>query len=107
MTGDKSSAGTQDVVQCSDVNCPIHGNLRIHGRRLAGVVASAKMRRTASLVIERTVKIAKYDRYERRRSSINAHNPECISAREGELVEIVECRPLSKTKHFVIVRRVQ
>ena len=31
------------------------------------------------------------------------HNPDCIDAKEGNLVKIMECRPLSKTKNFVIV----
>lgn len=91
--------------QCSDCNCPFHGQLALHGRHLAGVVSSARMRRTANIMIESTSYLKKYERSMRRRSMVKAHNPECISAKEGEKVEIVECRPLSKTKHFVIVRR--
>ncbi|MBI2143591.1 30S ribosomal protein S17 [Candidatus Woesearchaeota archaeon] len=91
--------------KCNDGNCPHHGKLRLHGRHMVGRVSSARMRRTASIEIERRVFIAKYERHERRKSGIKAHNPECISAKEGDGVEIVECRPLSKTKHFVIVRK--
>ena len=47
--------------------------------------------------------IRKYNRYEKRTSRIIAHNPPCIGAREGEVVTIAECRPLSKTKAFVVV----
>jgi small subunit ribosomal protein S17 len=47
--------------------------------------------------------IPKYERYERRHSRIAAYNPECISAKEGDKVKIVECRPLSKTKAFAII----
>ena len=92
-------------VPCKDGNCPFHGRLRLHGRKLSGSVGSARMRRTASIDIERMTFVSKYDRYVRRGSSIKAHNPECISAREGDKVEVVECRPLSRTKHFVIVRK--
>ena len=92
-------------VPCTDGNCPFHGRLRLHGRRLTGVVASARMRRTANIVIERMTFIKKYDRYDRRKSKLKVHNPECISAKEGDKVDVVECRPLSKTKHFVIVRK--
>lgn len=90
---------------CADGNCPFHGKLRLHGRRLSGVVSSAKMRRTASIVIERMEHSGKYERYERRKSKLKAHNPECLSAKEGDRVDVMECRPLSKTKHFVIVRK--
>ncbi len=90
---------------CTDGNCPFHSKLKLHGRRLSGVVASARMRRTANIIIERMEKSAKYERYERRRSKLKAHNPECISAREGDRVDVIECRPLSKTKHFVIVNK--
>lgn len=92
---------------CTDGNCPFHGKLRLHGRRLSGTVSSAKMRRTANIVIERMVVLKKYDRHERRRSKLKVHNPECVSAKEGDKVDVIECRPLSRTKHFVIVRKYQ
>ena len=110
----EKSIGGEDVtglgfarleVPCSDGNCPFHGRLRLHGRRLSGTVVSARMRRTANIVIERMAFLKKYDRSERRRSRLKVHNPECISAKEGDKVGIIECRPLSKTKHFVIVRK--
>ncbi|MEK6837900.1 MAG: 30S ribosomal protein S17 [Nanoarchaeota archaeon] len=90
---------------CTDGNCPVHGRLRLHGRHFTGLVTSARMRRTANIVIEKTQFIRKYERYERRLSNIKVHNPECISAREGDKVEVFECRPLSKTKHFVITKK--
>ncbi len=92
-------------VPCTDGNCPFHGQLRLHGRRLSGTVASARMRRTANIVIERMAVVKKYDRFERRTSKLKVHNPECISAKEGDNVDVMECRPLSRTKLFVIVRK--
>ncbi len=91
---------------CTDSNCPFHGHLRLHGRRLSGVVSSARMRRTANITIERMTYMKKYERFQRRKSSLKVHNPECISAKEGDKVDVIECRPLSKTKHFVIVRKI-
>ena len=91
---------------CRDGNCPFHGKLRLHGRHFTGVVTSAKMRRTANIVIEKTRFIRKYERYERRLTNIKVHNPECISAKEGDRVDVFECRPLSKTKHFVITKKI-
>ena len=91
---------------CTDSNCPFHGGLTLHGRRLSGTVLSAKMRRTANITIERMIYVRKYERYQRRKSKLKVHNPECISAKDGDKVDVVECRPLSKTKHFVIVRKI-
>jgi len=51
--------------------------------------------------------IQKFERYERRHSRINAYNPSCISAKEGDVVKIAECRPLSKTKAFVVIEKVK
>jgi small subunit ribosomal protein S17 len=48
-------------------------------------------------------KIAKYERYEKRRSKIHAHNPSCLDAKAGDRVKIAECRPISKTKSYVVV----
>lgn len=92
---------------CEDPKCPWHGKLPVRGRVLEGVVVSAKAPKTA--IVERSYfhRIPKYERYERRRSRINAYNPDCISAKEGERVRIAECRPLSKTKRFVVVEKVK
>ena len=67
---------------------------------------SDKMHKT--VIVERNYLhfIPKYERYERRRSRISAHSPPCIDAKRGDKVKIAECRPLSKTKHFVIIERV-
>jgi len=90
---------------CDDIYCPFHGSLSVRGKILRGVVASSKMRRT--VVVERDIShyVPKYMRYEKRRSRINAHNPPCIDAKEGDNVRIAECRPLSKTVSFVIVEK--
>lgn len=92
---------------CEDENCPFHGSLPVRGRALEGVVVSAKAPKT--VVVERSYLhyIQKYERYERRRSRIPAHNPPCIAAEEGDRVKIVETRPLSKTKHFVVVQVIE
>jgi small subunit ribosomal protein S17 len=90
---------------CDDPNCPFHGKLRIRGRLLEGVVVSDKMEKSASIRIDSIKYLPKYERYERRHSKITAHNPPCIDAKRGDKVKIVECRPLSKTKAFVIVEK--
>ncbi len=106
-TDDKTDEKKDVALECKDNNCPFHGNLKVRGRTFAGVIVSAKMRKTASFSLERRVYIRKYQRYEKRRTSLKVHNPDCISATEGNKVVIKECRPLSKTKKFVIIRKEQ
>jgi len=93
--------------ECDDPNCPFHGTLPVRGKILEGNVVSSKMSR--SVIVERNYLhfIPKYERYERRRSRIAAHNPACIDAKKGDKVKIAECRPLSKTKHFVVIERMK
>ena len=90
---------------CEDVNCPWHGRLPVRGRVFEGVVASTKSHMTA--IVERGYHklLPKYQRLERRKSRISAHNPPCIAAKDGDRVVIAECRPLSKTKQFVLVSK--
>ncbi|MCZ7398476.1 MAG: 30S ribosomal protein S17 [Candidatus Methanoperedens sp.] len=89
--------------ECTDPKCPFHGVLPVRGQVLKGVVVSDKMDNT--VVVQRTFvkKIAKFERYEKRKTKVHAHNPPCINAKEGDNVTIAECRPLSKTKSYVII----
>ncbi len=90
--------------KCNDGNCPVHGSLNVRGRSFTGAVISTKMQKTAIVEWGGRSYLRKYERYEKKRSKVKAHNPNCIGAKEGDLVEIAECRPLSKTKNFVIVK---
>ncbi len=92
---------------CKDSKCPLHGELKTRGRTFKGRVVSTKMARTATVEWERLHYVPKFERYETRRTRVKAHNPECIDAEEGELVVIQECRPLSKTKSFAIIKKVE
>ena len=91
--------------ECNDPNCPFHGTLPVRGKILEGNVVSSKMHKT--VIVERNYLhfIPKYERYERRRSRIAAHNPPCIDTKKGDKVKIAECRPLGKTKHFVVIEK--
>lgn len=91
--------------KCEDKNCPIHGKLKTRGRTFTGTIKSAKMKRTAIFEREWTHLVPKYKRYERKKTVLKVHNPECINAKAGDKVMIAECRPLSKTKKFVIMER--
>jgi len=93
--------------QCEDELCPFHGTLPVRGKVIEGKVVSSKALRTAIVEKEYFQMLPKFERYERRHSRIAAYNPECISAKDGDVVKIAECRPLSKTKHFVVVEIMQ
>lgn len=72
-------------------------------RLTQGVVASDKGNKTIKVVVEYQTKHPKYGKYLKRRSVLHAHD-EKNEAREGDTVEIAECRPLSKTKHHRLIR---
>ena len=94
---------TEPKTKCEDPNCPFYGSLPVRGQILEGIVTSNKAER--SITVERSFYkfIRKYERYEKRKSRISAHKPDCIEVNMGDAVKIAECRPLSKTKHFVVL----
>ena len=91
-------------MECKDIHCPTHGNVRLHGRTFTGIVINAKMQATATIEWHKKKYVPKYERYETKRARIKAHNPPCIDAKPGDIVQIVECRPISRTKHFVVTK---
>tara|TARA_Y100000031_G_C8237437_1_gene394020 strand:- start:399 stop:815 length:417 start_codon:yes stop_codon:yes gene_type:complete len=94
---------TEKKSECKDINCPFHGGLKTRGRSFVGTVISTKMQKTITIEWEWRNYLRKYERYEKRRGKLKAHNPACINAKEGEIVKVVECRPISKTKNFVVI----
>ena len=88
----------------TDKHDPFFGNMTIHGRTFKGTVIKRGSHRTVTVEWPRTYFIRKYERYEKRRSRVKAHNPDSINAQVGDVVTIVETRPISKTKKFVVVR---
>lgn len=71
-------------------------------RQLSGKVVSDKMKDTAVVLVERFVKVPKYQKYITRTKRYKAHNPG-NTKKIGEKVTIEECRPMSKDKHFMVV----
>jgi small subunit ribosomal protein S17 len=70
-------------------------------RSLQGRVISDKMERTVTVLIERQVQHPLLGKIIRRSTKLHADNG--AGAREGDVVRIEECRPLSKTKHHRVV----
>jgi small subunit ribosomal protein S17 len=75
-------------------------------RTIEGVVASDKGDKTIKVVVNYQTKHPKYGKFLKRRSTLHAHD-EKNEAKEGDTVEIAECRPLSKTKHHRLLRIVK
>jgi small subunit ribosomal protein S17 len=71
-----------------------------------GFVTSDKMTKTRRVVVERLVPHPKYGKLLRRRTVCHAHD-ETNASHLGDLVEIMETRPLSKLKRWRIVRVVR
>jgi len=74
------------------------------GRVLVGKVIKKDVFGTATVLVEHTHFIRRYERYEKRQSKIHVHNPDGINAQIGDKVKIQETRPISKTKNFMIIQ---
>ena len=72
-------------------------------RTVVGVVTSDKMNKTRRVEIPRLVKHARYGKYIRRRTICHVHD-EQNQSHTGDKVEIMESRPYSKTKHWLLVK---
>lgn len=72
---------------------------------LTGVVVSDKMDKTVVVSVERRVRHPLYKKYVRRHKKYYAHDPknEC---KVGDVVEIIESRPLSRLKRWRVLRTV-
>lgn len=71
-------------------------------RHIVGRVVSDKMNQTVTVAVERTVVHPVYGKRLRRTTRLHAHNENNL-ARAGDLVAVVETRPLSRTKHHRVV----
>jgi small subunit ribosomal protein S17 len=68
-----------------------------------GEVVSDKADKTIKVVVQYLRKAPKYGKYIRRRSTFQVHDAN-NDAKIGDLVEIVPCRPISKTKSWRLVK---
>eukprot|EP01091_Cochliopodium_minus_P020534 TRINITY_DN8_c0_g1_i1.p1 TRINITY_DN8_c0_g1~~TRINITY_DN8_c0_g1_i1.p1 ORF type:complete len:166 (-),score=29.96 TRINITY_DN8_c0_g1_i1:176-673(-) len=87
-----------------DKKCPFTGNVSIRGRILKGRVISTKMNKTIIIRRDYLHYIPKYNRYEKRHKNIPAHCSPCFIVKEGDVVTIGQCRPLSKTIRFNVLK---
>ncbi|KAG1665008.1 hypothetical protein FOA52_014688 [Chlamydomonas sp. UWO 241] len=87
-----------------DKKCPFTSNVSIRGRILSGIVRSTKMNRTLIVRRDYLHYIKKYQRYEKRHSNFPAHVSPCFRVAEGDTVVCGQCRPLSKTVRFNVLK---
>lgn len=71
-------------------------------RELRGTVVSAKSDSTVSVIVERRFRHPLYQKIVKKTKKYAAHNPD-NKFREGDVVKIVECKPISKTKSWIVV----
>jgi small subunit ribosomal protein S17 len=72
-------------------------------KTLTGKVVSNKMQKTITVAVERYVPHPEYGKYQRRTTKFLAHD-ENNESREGDVVAIEECRPLSRHKAWRLVK---
>lgn len=78
---------------------------RVAARRCwSGVVRTHKMKRTIVIRRDYLHFIRKYQRYEKRHSTLSAHCSPCFRVSEGDQVTVGQCRPLSKTVKFNVIK---
>ena len=88
-----------------DKKCPFTGQVSIRGRILTGVVVSTKMNRTIIIRRDYLHYVRKYNRYEKRHKNLAAHcSPAFIGVEAGDTVTVGQCRPLSKTVRFNVLK---
>ncbi|MBW2963770.1 30S ribosomal protein S17 [Candidatus Woesearchaeota archaeon] len=93
--------------ECTDKKCPFHGEISIKSETFVGKVIKKDVSRTATIEWGRNVYVKKYERYAKKRSRLRAHNPPCLKVEIGDEVMVARTRPLSKTKHYVIVKMIK
>ena len=103
-----------EAAERADRTEPVSGNVAEAGEAVrkarrrqekVGLVTSDKMQKTVVVRVERLVRHPKYKRYVRQRSRFMAHDE--IGAHTGDIVRIVETRPLSARKRWRVTEIVQ
>jgi len=74
--------------------------------RKVGIVASDASDKTRKVVINFSTRHPKYGKYIRRRTVLQVHD-EANESHKGDRVEVAECRPISKTKSWVLTRVIE
>lgn len=78
------------------------------GRTFEGKVIR-KFPKRITIEFERMIYVKKYERYSRFRTKIHARLPENLEKdiNIGDLIQVRECRPLSKILHFLVIKKIK
>ena len=87
-----------------DKKCPFTGDVSIRGRILKGICISTKMMRTIVIRRDYLRYVSKYRRYEKRHKTLPAHCSPAFLVKDGDVITVGECRPLSKTVRFNVLK---
>lgn len=79
------------------------GQVKKTKKMLKGQVVSRKTDKTAVVLVNRFFKHPKYGKYIKASKKFKAHDPK-NETKVGDSVFIEECRPVSKDKHFIVVK---
>jgi small subunit ribosomal protein S17 len=74
------------------------------GKVLSGKIVSAKMKDTIVVLVERFTKHPKYGKFLKRQKKFKVHDAG-NKHKEGEVVQIIETKPISKGKHFMVLEK--
>ncbi len=93
---------------CADKDCPIHGNLKVRGRVFEGKVIK-KFPKRVVIEFKRMIYVKKYERFAKAKTKLHARLPRCMEKdiNLDDLIQIQECRPLSKIIHFVVIKKIK
>jgi len=101
------SDSTQTAEQASTTPADTRGNRRkLRGRVINDTESEGRARKTVIVRVDRRFKDKMYGKYVKTRKAYHAHD-EHEKYKTGDLVEIRESRPLSKTKRWVVVRLIE
>lgn len=99
-----TTAQTGDYV---DKKCPFTGGVSIRGRILRGKIVKMHMKRTVIIRRDYMHYVPKYKRYEKRHRHFPAHLSPAFRVHVGDVVDVGQCRPLSKTVRFNVINIVK
>lgn len=104
MTNKKNKSQEKHIAETSISEKKIYPR----GRTFEGIVKK-KFHKRIVIEFERMIYVKKYERYAKSRTRIHARLPESMEKEIniGDLIQVQECRPLSKIIHFIVTQKIK
>lgn len=108
MEKQKTKEIKNEIKDCNDGKCPVHGTISVRGKYFTGVVSKVFAKRIV-LDFERIIRNEKYERFSKLKTRIHAYLPDCMKGqiKVGDLVKVGETRRISKILHFVLIEKIK